>query len=124
MRIAVSASDPQGLKSMVHPHFGRCPYFVIVDVEDSEIKETSSVANPFYPNHEPGQVPAFIHQQGAEVMLTGGMGFRALSFFQQSQIRPVTGAQGTVAEAVAQFLNGELSEADACSESKEHGHGH
>ena len=33
MRIAVSADNKQGLDSVVSPHFGRCPHFVLVDVE-------------------------------------------------------------------------------------------
>ena len=33
MRIAVSADTNQGLESQVAHHFGRCPYFVLVDLK-------------------------------------------------------------------------------------------
>ena len=123
MRVAISADDDRGLESVVSPHFGRCPYFVLVDLEGREVKEVRTIANPFYGNHRPGQVPGFIHEQGADVMLTGGMGGRAIAFFQQYGIEAVTGAYGTVRTALEQYLGGELQGAAPCAESVEHGHG-
>ncbi len=123
MRIAISADSDRGLESVVSPHFGRCPYFVLVDLEGREVKEVQNIANPFYGNHRPGQVPGFIHQQGANVMLTGGMGSRAIAFFQQYGIEAITGAYGTIRTALEQYLSGELRGAAPCAESVEHGHG-
>ncbi len=123
MRIAISADDERGLEATVHPHFGRCPYFVLADVEGTEVRAFRTVANPFYGHHEPGQVPSFIRSQSADVMLTGGMGGRAVAFFQECGIEPVTGAAGTVAHALAQYLAGALQGAAPCHESVEHGHG-
>jgi len=123
MRIAVSADDDRGLDSAVSPHFGRCPYFVLVDLEGREVRAVEVINNPYYGNHRPGQVPGFIHSQGADVMLTGGMGGRAIAFFQQYGIEAVTGAYGTVRIALEQFLDGQLQGAAPCAESVEHGHG-
>ncbi len=124
MRIAVSADDERGLDAAVNPHFGRCPYFVLADVEGTEVRAFRTVANPFYGHHEPGQVPGFIRSHGAEVMLTGGMGGRAMAIFQESGIEAITGATGSVAHALAQYLAGALQGAAPCHESVEHGHGH
>ena len=121
MRIAISADDQRGLDSLVSPHFGRCPYYVLVDVDGREIKGVQTVANPFYGHHEPGRVPAFIRDQGANVMLTGGMGGRAVGFFEQYGIEPVTGATGTVRHALEAYLSGTLRGAAPCHESAEHG---
>ncbi|MGQ9681480.1 MAG: NifB/NifX family molybdenum-iron cluster-binding protein [Anaerolineae bacterium] len=123
MRLAISADDPRGLESAVSPHFGRCPYFVIVDIQDRAIQTVRALANPYYDAHQPGQVPSFIHEQGADVMVTGGMGARAIGFFQEYGIEPVTGAYGTVQMAVQRYLAGELQGAGPCRESVEHGHG-
>jgi C_GCAxxG_C_C family probable redox protein len=122
MRIAISAENNQGLASQVSHHFGRCPYFILVDVEGQEIKGVTSVENPYAQNHSPGQVPAFIHGQEAQVMLSGGMGRRAVGFFQQYDIQPVTGAAGTVEQTITRYLNGELSGAEPCAESQAHHH--
>ena len=83
-RIAVSADDANGLDAVVSPHFGRCPYFILVDVEETESEcPARAVENPFYGNHQPGQVPGFINSLGAQVMLSGGMGVRAFAFFSE-----------------------------------------
>ncbi len=124
MRIAISADDGRGLDSVVSPHFGRCPYFILVDMEGSAVKQVRAISNPFYGNHQPGQVPGFISEQGANVMLTGGMGGRAISFFEQYKIQAVTGANGTVQYALDQYLGGKLQGAAPCRESVEHGHEH
>jgi predicted Fe-Mo cluster-binding NifX family protein len=123
MRIAISADSRNGLDSVVSPHFGRCPYFILVEVDDHDVKEIREVENPFYGQHQPGQVPAFINSLGANVMLTGGMGGRAIMFFEQFGIEGVTGAYGTVRQSVERYLGGELKGAAPCKESQEHGHG-
>ena len=37
MRIAVSADTKNGLDSVVSPHFGRCPHFILVDLDDQDV---------------------------------------------------------------------------------------
>lgn len=120
MRIAISAEDTNGLDSVVSPHFGRCPYYILVDVEDQEVKAVQAVDNPYYGQHSPGAVPGFIHSQGVDVMLTGGMGRRAIGFFEQYGIEAVTGASGTVRHALERYLSGELRGVQPCRESIEH----
>jgi predicted Fe-Mo cluster-binding NifX family protein len=124
MRIAVSVDEDKGLESVVSHHFGRCPYYVLADVEEREIRNVTAVTNPFYQQHQPGQVPGFIHDQGADVIITGGMGRRAIAFFQQYNIEPVTGAFGTVSLVVEKYLNGGLQGAAPCRESIEHAQHH
>ena len=120
MRIAISADDKNGLASVVSPHFGRCPHYILVDVEGQEVKAVQAVDNPYYGQHAPGQVPGFIQSQGANVMVTGGMGRRAIGFFEQYGIEAVTGALGTVHYALECYLGGALYGAEPCRESQEH----
>jgi len=122
MRVAISADDSNGLNSVVSPHFGRCPYYVLVDLEGQEVKQVGAVANPYYDHHQRGQVPGFIRSQGADVMLTGGMGRRALGLFEQYGVEAVTGAYGTVHRALEQYLGGELRGAEPCGKSTGHAH--
>jgi predicted Fe-Mo cluster-binding NifX family protein len=120
MRIAISSDEDRGLDSTVSPHFGRCPYFVLVNMEGREVQDVETVSNPFYSQHRPGQVPFFIDQQGVNVMLTGGMGRRAIDYFRQFDIEPVTGAYGTVRHSLEQYLGGALRDAAPCRESVAH----
>ncbi len=124
MRIAISADNSDGLESVVSPHFGRCPYFVLVDMDGQDVTAISAVDNPYYGNHRPGQVPGFIDSYGVNVMLTGGMGHRAIMFFEQFGIQPVTGAAGTVRQSLERYLGGALQGAAPCRESVEHAHEH
>jgi predicted Fe-Mo cluster-binding NifX family protein len=129
MRIAVSAETNAGLDAPVSGHFSGSPYFTLVEVTDGQIGDGWAVANPHYPQHEPGAIPAFIRSQGANVMLTGGMGSRAAAFFQHHNIQAVTGAAGTAREAVQAFSRGELAGNAPCHATtqgcgNEHSHAH
>ena len=123
MKIAVTAENNNGLESMVAEHFGRAPCFMLVDVENGEVTATQVVANPFAEAHQPGQIPGFIHEQKANVILSGGMGGRAIQFFEELGIKAATGANGTVRQALENYLGGKLKEAAPCDESVAHGHG-
>jgi predicted Fe-Mo cluster-binding NifX family protein len=124
MRVAIASDTNNGLDSIVAHHFGRCPYFAFVDLEGNEVQKVEVIPNPFYSGHQVGQVPGFIHSQGANVMLSGGMGGRAIQFFEQYGIQTATGVGGIpVRNALERYLGGELTGAAPCSESVEHGHG-
>jgi predicted Fe-Mo cluster-binding NifX family protein len=122
MRIAISAESNDGLDSKVAQHFGRCPYFAFVDVKGKEIQSIDVIENPFFTGHQVGQVPTFIHEQKADVMLSGGMGGRAIQFFQQFGIEIATGAMGTIKDTLENYFAGNLRGAAPCADSIEHGH--
>jgi predicted Fe-Mo cluster-binding NifX family protein len=121
MRVAISTETDSGLEAAVSPHFGHCPFFTLVDLEGERVTSVRAIQNPYYAEHVPGAVPQFINEQGANVMLTGGMGYRAVTFFAQFGIQAVTGAGGTVSQALQQFLSGALTGAAPCAESVAHG---
>ncbi len=123
MRIAVSSDDDRGLDSPVSRHFGRCPFFILVDVREEEIIASEAVRNPFYESHSPGQVPSFVVDLGAQVMLAGGMGRRAIDAFSGAGIECVSGVSGTVRSVVETFLSGKSAAASPCRESIEHSSG-
>ena len=123
MKIAVTAETNEGLDSVVAQHFGHAPFFILVDIENDEVTNTVGVANPFIAGHAPGEVPGFIKEQNANIMLSGGMGGRAIQFFEEAGIKAATGASGTVRESLENYLGGKLKDAAPCDESVEHGHG-
>ena len=71
------------------PHFGHCQEFAIIEVEGNEIIR-KEVRVP--PPHEPGVLPKWLHELGAQVIIAGGMGQRAIGFFAQYGIDVITGA--------------------------------
>lgn len=123
-RIALACEDDQGLDGQMSQHFGRCPYYLIVDVEGDEIKKTDSIDNPYYNNHVPGMVPQFINEQRANVMIAGGMGPRAIDMFSNLGMEVVTGAIGNVGNILQAYLRGEISGVEPCEHDYPGGHNH
>jgi ATP-binding protein involved in chromosome partitioning len=87
-------------------HFGHCDQFALVETENGQIKG-KSMHTP--PPHEPGVLPAWLHEMGANIIIAGGMGSRAQGLFNQSGIKVVTGApQDTPESVVNQYLTDTL----------------
>lgn len=116
MQIGVAVEGENGLDAEISGHFGRCPYYVILETEEEKVKQPVKViANPYHAVHgQPGQVPSFLKEQGIEVVIAGGMGPRAVGFFNQYGIKVFTGASGTVKETVDRFLKGKLTGGEPC----------
>ena len=87
-------------------HFGHCQEFALVEVEDNQIKTKETLVPP---PHEPGVLPKWLHEQGANVIIAGGMGARALDLFTQNDIKVIVGAAALAPEElVEQYLNNTL----------------
>jgi len=56
-KIAIAVLDANGLDAQVSPHFGRCPYFVLIETDGQEVCAVETVTNPYYPNHEAAKSP-------------------------------------------------------------------
>lgn len=103
MKIAIPLAD--GRLSM---HFGHCPAFGFYDVDEGR-KAVTGKAVVAAPPHEPGVLPRWLHEQGATLVIAGGMGGRAQQLFASHGIDVVVGAPPEVAdEIVAAYLAGTL----------------
>ena len=120
-RIALASEDGSGLEGVLSAHFGRCPFYTIVSVDGDRILVVEVVKNPYFSNHQPGVIPQFIHSHKANVMVAGGMGPRAIDFFNQFGIDVATGAQGNIRDVVEAYLRGEIQGVVAC---EHHDHDH
>ena len=114
-RIAFSSEDNLGLKGRLSAHFGRCPFYTLVDVECDQVTSVQVIENPFFAQHVPGAVPEFIKSRNAHVMIAGGMGPRAIELFNQSGIEVITtNAQGTIEDILMAYLRGDITGASGC----------
>ncbi|MFA5410878.1 MAG: NifB/NifX family molybdenum-iron cluster-binding protein [Candidatus Omnitrophota bacterium] len=100
MRVAISTDG-----DFVSAHFGRCPSFTVLDIENGKLTKRSELANP---GHHPGLIPQFLHEKGVECIVAGGMGMRATSFFEQFGIRAIVGVSGKIDEIIEQLKKGDL----------------
>jgi predicted Fe-Mo cluster-binding NifX family protein len=115
MKIVFASEDNQGLKGSLSAHFGRCPYYTMVEVEGDKVLGTKVIANPYFTNHVPGVVPQFINEQGARVMIAGGMGPRAIELFNQFGIEAITtGMHSSLEDILNAYLRGEINGATGC----------
>ena len=113
MKIAVASEG-----KMVSGHFGHCEGFNIYQAEGTEILSNEFIANP---GHTPGFLPKFLHEQGVDVIISGGMGGAAIDLFNHNNIQVVTGAQGLAEENAKKFISGELkSTGSICHEHQHH----
>ena len=90
-------------------HFGHCEQFALfdVDADNKTILKTTMVVPP---PHEPGLLPTWLQEKGADIIIAGGMGSRAQELFVGKGIHVVTGASSEVPEkVVAEYLSGELT---------------
>ena len=93
-------------------HFGHCEEFALVEV-DEKTKAVSPMITLRPPAHEPGVLPAWLHEQGATVIIAGGMGQRAQQLFTQNNIKVVVGASSqTPEELVQSYVQGILKTGD------------
>ena len=60
------------------------------------------------PGHEPGAIPRFLHELGAQQVVCGGMGPRAAELFAEMGIGTITGVTGSVEEAIGGLAAGTL----------------
>ena len=115
MKVAIASDDSNGLSSEVSMHFGRCQYYFLIEIEDGKVVKSSTEENPYFGNHQPGQVPAFIKRLGADVMVSGGMGPKAIQMFDRFGIDVATGAVGKVENVLEAFLRGDLTGIVPCA---------
>jgi Mrp family chromosome partitioning ATPase/predicted Fe-Mo cluster-binding NifX family protein len=89
-------------------HFGHCEQFALLDIDETKKKITGKqLLTP--PPHEPGVLPKWLHEQGATVIIAGGMGQRAQTLFAENGIKVLVGATAEAPEQlVSQYLEGKL----------------
>ena len=105
MRIAISTDN-----GMVSAHFGRCPVFTIVEIENGNILKKEQIDNP---GHQPGLIPRFLHEKGINCIVAGGMGMRAKDFFEKFGIETITGISGNVDDVIHELINGTVKGTDS-----------
>ncbi len=113
MRIAFPTND----EIMVESHFGHCKKFTIYTVNGESILKKEVVDAP---PHAVGVLPKFLGELKVNVIITGGMGERAIDLFKGQNVDVILGASGDISEILKVYMEGELySTGSACT----HDHG-
>jgi predicted Fe-Mo cluster-binding NifX family protein len=112
VRIAV----PTNNGSSISPHFGRSAAFLVFEVEDGRIGSPALRPNGACHAHAPGggheahsHAGILASLEGCDVVLCGGMGWRAAEALRSAGIAAVmVGAPLSPENAVRAYLDGEL----------------
>ncbi|MFC1965263.1 NifB/NifX family molybdenum-iron cluster-binding protein [Chloroflexota bacterium] len=104
MKIAVSSTGTD-LNAQVDPRFGRCQYFIVVDLDtmESEVLENSGAMSGGGAGIATGQI---IAGKGVGAVLTGNCGPNAFNILEASGIKVMTGVSGMVQDAVEGYKSG------------------
>jgi predicted Fe-Mo cluster-binding NifX family protein/MinD-like ATPase involved in chromosome partitioning or flagellar assembly len=103
MKIAIPTAEGR-----LCPHFGHCQQFAIVTLDEAG-KTIAGVEYLTPPPHEPGVLPRWLSEQGANVIIAGGMGQRAQMLFDQCGIDVVVGVlAGKPEDIVAAWIDDRL----------------
>ena len=103
MRIAIPLAD--GKLAM---HFGHCERFALIDVDQAQ-KKILTREDVAAPPHEPGLLPRWLAERGANTIISGGMGQRARGLFEERGILVLVGAPPDMPEnLVGHYLAGTI----------------
>jgi predicted Fe-Mo cluster-binding NifX family protein len=110
MKIAVSAGGGS-LDSPFEPRFGRVPGFVLYDSDSGEVTHLDNTANMNLDQGAGIKTAQSIAGHGAEVLITGKVGPKAVRALERKNIRIVQGSGSTVREALNRYDAGLLGAA-------------
>jgi len=111
MKIAVTSTGRK-LDSPIDPRFGRAAYFVIVDPQSMAFEAIENTQNLNLPQGAGIQAGKTIIEHKVDVLISGHCGPKAHKVLQAGGVIIMTGARGSVADAVGQYKNGELAVAE------------
>ncbi len=110
MKIGISSTG-KTLDDNVDVRFGRCPYFLIVEIEDKRIKGAKAVENTAAAQAGGAGITAaqIVANEKADAVISVNFGPRAFDVFNQLGIKVYQG-QGKIRDVVQQLIDGKLTE--------------
>lgn len=113
MKVAIPSEKPE-MGSAISQIFGRCPYFMIVEIEAGKIVKSEAVLNPGI--NQPGgagmAAAQELSKQGAKTLIANRVGPKAAISLESIEMEIYTAISGTVQENVDAFMSGNLSKAN------------
>jgi len=110
MKIAISCTEDK-IESPIDQRFGRCAYFLIVEIEDKKVKNVKAVQNQgAIQGHGAGiRAGQQLGDEKVDAVITGNLGPNATNILGQLGIKAYH-ASGSAKSAVEDFINGKLKE--------------
>ena len=108
VKIAVSSTEKH-FNGKVSDVFARCPYFVIAEIENQEIKKFEAIKNESENQMGGAGISAaqLMAEKNVNTVITKNMGPRALDVLKQFNIAIYYG-DGAIKEVLREFIDGKL----------------
>jgi len=111
VRIVVPVSDEKGIDAQLSQHFGRAPFYAIIDLDEKgQVIGQGTIANTSEHFGGVGLPPDRILQLKPKALVTYGLGSKALRVFQNVGVAVLRTEANTVREVVRAYNNNELQE--------------
>jgi len=111
MRVVIPTNTPDGLLAKRGAHFGKAPFYVIVDIENDEVKDVDFTPNPGHSGGACGNAVMNIKNLGVDALIVSGIGANPLMKFREIGIKVYyDGESPIVEESIKKFIDGELKE--------------
>ena len=119
MKIVMPVYDILGER--LSGHFGRAPYFAWFDVQSGKVIDQGVVPNDSSHFGGKGNPPERIARLEPNVVITLGMGMRAIKIFQGMGVAVLQGKGKTTTENITSFIDEKLTElTEGCLHAHDH----
>jgi predicted Fe-Mo cluster-binding NifX family protein len=110
-RVVIPVEDEGGLNAQIAEHFGRAPYFAVVELDDNgNVSSVKTVPNVGEHAGGMGQSHDHIVKLKPNAIIVYGMGPRGLSAFQDAGVAVLRADVNTVTGVVAAYKEDTLQE--------------
>ncbi|MEJ2241561.1 MAG: NifB/NifX family molybdenum-iron cluster-binding protein [Candidatus Bathyarchaeota archaeon] len=122
VRIVVPVSDEKGIDARLSEHFGRAPFYAIIDLnENGKVIGEETIANTSEHFGGVGLPPERIFQFKPKALVTYGLGSKALRMFQDMGVAVLRTEANTVRGVINAYNSNELQElTQGCHQSHHH----
>ncbi len=107
MKVAVCAQDNH-IDARVDPRFGRCPYFIVVDLDSGNwegVQNTGTQSS----GGAGVQTAQLLVNRGVNVVLVDRIGPNAIEVLGRAGIQVYGGIHGTVSQSLESYRQGKLT---------------
>lgn len=120
-KIVIPTENQEGINSQIAQHFGRSPFFTIVELDNGKIAKVSTVPNTS--EHVGGTGSPFdvLVQLNPKAVIVNGMGPRGIMNFNNAGVKVLRATAGVVDKIVEAYTAGKLEDlTEGCSEAHHH----
>ena len=121
VKVVIPVADEKGKK--ISAHFGRAPFFAWYEVSSGRIVDRGMAVNDS--SHFGGMQlpPERMMALGADIVISSGMGMRAIQMFQNSTVAVLRAVNENTEQSIMDFIGGKLEElTEGCLHAEGHEH--